>query len=254
MTKSDSDPPVTGSNAIWCRFTFQWRSRVVVVDRDTGLIEFRHCHVPRRFLARAQPSYLCSAADIKATYFTPRFRNSPGGLTVVTSTGKAFISERGSSFAELREWFAEAVPTNQPGLSTDNPAMLAVYLFGAIVGFFVGVFSSRNAGDTALVVSTVGGTVAGVIGSHLLVDFGGRLLKNDFAKPIGYVMVGVTLGAFVSGLLQRVIGWNLPVFIVLIVAGAVLGGMASFRARSVKKQMAEQNGQPEPPMMRDLNS
>jgi len=243
MAKLDSDLPKIGPDPIWCRFTFQWRSRVVLVDRDAGLIEFRHCHVPRRFLARAQPSFLCSTTDIKAVHFTPRFRNSPGGLTVVTTSGKAFIAETGSSFAELREWFAEAVPTNQPDFSTDNPMMGFVYLFGALVGLFAGVFLSRNAGNTALVVATVFGATFGVIGSHLLVYVAGRVLKTDFAQLIGYGMIGITVGAVVSRAIGPLIGWNMAPMAAIVLTGAFLGVMAGVKKRSLKKHTAEQGGQ-----------
>ena len=237
MAKLDSDLPIIGPDPIWCCFTFQWRSSVVLVDRDAGLIEFRHCHVPRRFLARAQPSFLCSTTDIKAVHFTPRFRNSPGGLTVVTTSGKAFIAETGSSFAELREWFAEAVPTNQPDFSTDNPMMGFVYLFGALVGLFAGVFLSRNAGNTALVVITVFGTTFGVIGSHLLVYVAGRVLKIDFAQLIGYGMLGITVSAWIGSFIG---GWPM---VAIVLTGAFLGVMAGVKKRSLKKHTAEQGGQ-----------
>jgi len=239
MTKADSDPPEIGPNAIWCRFNSQWRSRAVVVDRDTGVIEFRHCHVPRRFLATAQPTFFCSTADVKAVHFTPRFRNSPGGLTVVTTTGKAFISERGTHFAKLRAWFDEAVPTNQPDFSTDNPAIGFVYVAGAIVGLFTGVFLSRNAGNTALVVATVFGAAFGIVGSYLLVYLGGRLLKTDLAYLIRDGMVGAMVGFGISAAIRPLIGWNIAPMAAIVKAGAVLGVMAGVKKRSLKKQMAE---------------
>jgi len=235
MTKSESDPPAMVLNAICCRFTLQWRSSVVVVDRDRGLIEFRHCHVPRRFLAGAQPSFFCSTADIKAVHFTCR----PGGLTVVTTTGRAFVSETGSSFAELREWLAEMVPTNQPEFSTDNPAIWLVYVLGALVGLFTGVFLTRNDGDNALVVATVFGAIFGIVGSHLLVYLGGRWLKTDFAQPLGDGMVGGTVGLGISEAILPLIGWNLAPTAAIVVAGAVFGVLAGLTKRSLKKQMAE---------------
>lgn len=250
MTKSESDPPAIGLNAICCRFTLPWRSGVVVVDRDRGLIEFRHCHVPRRFLARAQSSFLCSTADIRAVHFTCR----PGGLTVVTTTGRAFVSETGSSFAELREWLAEMVPTNQPQFSTDNPAIWLAYVLGALAGLFAGVFLTRNAGNTALVVATVLGATFGIVGSHLLIYLGGRWLKTDFAQPAGDGMVGVTVGLGINEVIQSLIGWNLARTTAIVVAATVFGVLAGLKKRSLKKQVAEPSDAANSPFGREFES
>ena len=254
MTDAESDPQTIGPNAIWCRFTFERRYRIVVIDRETGLIEFRHSHVPRRFLARAQSSFRCSIADVKAVHFTPPFRNGRGGLTVVTSTGKAYIPAIGSNFAELREWFAHAVPINQPDFATDNPAIWFVYVLGALVGLFTGVFLTRNAGDTALVIATVLGAIGGVVGSHLLVYLGARLLRTDFAQPVGYAMIGLTIGIGISEAIQMYVAWNPALTTAIVVAGVVLGVLAGLRKRTLKKEMTEQSDAPKSPVNGDLET
>lgn len=172
----------------------------------------------------------------------------------MTSTGKAFISERGSSFPKLREWFGGAIPSNEPEFATDNPAMMFVYLLGALVGFFIGVFLSGNAGNTVFVLAAIGGAIAGPIGAYILVHFGSRVIKLDLAQPIGHAVVGLMVGTSVCDAVQRFIGWNQTIMIVLIIAGIVLGGMIRFRKQSAGRRKAEHSGQPEPTTTRVSNS
>lgn len=251
MTKFQSNPPAIGPNAICCRFFYS----VVVVDRDSGVIEFRHCHVPRRFLAEKQRSFWCSTADIKAVHFQRgRRKKNQGGLTVVTTTGRAFVPETGSSFDELREWLAEIVPSNQPEFSTDNPAIGHVYVLGALVGLLSGVFLTMNAGNMPLGFAMVFGAIFGIVGGHLLVYLGGRWLKIDFTQHVEYGMFGFTAGLGISTAFRPLIGGNLAAMAAIVVAGTVFGVLAGVKKRSVKKQMAAPSDTPKSPVGRELES
>jgi hypothetical protein len=114
------DRPHIPEDALACHFSTGVKSAAVYLDSDNGLIHFRDCHVPRRFLASAQPWYSCPVTDVKGVHV---FRYRGESLTIVTATGKAQISAAATNYAELRELLNELVPVNQPGFSTDHPMM-----------------------------------------------------------------------------------------------------------------------------------
>jgi uncharacterized membrane protein YjgN (DUF898 family) len=121
-----------------------------------------------------------------------------------------------------------------------------------LVGLFTGVFLTRNAGDTALVVATVFGAIFGIVGSHLLVYLGARWVNTDFAQPLGYGMVGFTVGLGISEAIRPHVGWNLALTTAIVVAGAVFGVLAGLRKRSLKQQMAEPSDAPKSPVGREF--
>lgn len=226
MTKSESASQVTGPDTI-CH---QWRKRAVTVDRVSGIIEFRHCHVARQSLvfARTQPYFACSTADLRAVHFTPHFKNTLAFLTVVTTTGKAIVPDTGTHFATLRDWFTETVPTNDPEFATDNPLIAFAYVFVGMVSFFTAAFLSEGAGNAVMFVAAVFGAVFGVIGTHLLVHFGGRLVRTD----ITYGMIGIVPGLAISAALGLFIGWNTALSVGIVLTGALIGVMCSAGRRS----------------------
>lgn len=244
MLEFDSNSHSVKPSVIWCRFT-TWRSCFVSVDLDAKQIGFRNCHVPRRFLARAQGSFVCSLSEIRGVHFTPRTHRHPGGLTVVTTTGKAFISANGSSFAKLRDWFSEAVPDNDPDFATGNPAIFFVYLVGALLGIFLGVFLARDAGNTGLMIGMVLGAIVGTLCGHAFARFGALVLQADFSQPIMCAVYGLLIGILLAAVLRPFLGGNLQVTVAIIIGGVIIGGMAAAKRHSLRKRKIEQNDQPD---------
>jgi len=223
MTKSQSASQVIDHDTI-CH---QWRKSAVIVDRAAGMVEFRHCHVARQSIVfpTTQPYFACSTADLRAVHFTPRYKNNLACLTVVTTTGKAIIPDTGTHFVTLREWFNEAVPRNDPKFAIDNPLILKVYIVVGTVCFFTAAFLTEGAGHAAMFVAAVFGAVFGVVGTLLLVHFGGRLLKID----VTYCIIGIMLGIAISAALGLCVAWNTPLSVGIVLAGAFFGAMYSAR-------------------------
>ncbi len=197
------------------------KSGVVFVDTDDGLIHFKDCHVPRKFLSSAQAWYSCPIGDLKGVHV---FRYRGESLTVVTPTGKALIPATGDKYPELRKTLTGLVPHSQPGFSTDHPMMGMVYVAGALLGLFAGVFlTPRNAGDSTLGLFVLTGTIFGVAGIHLLVYVADRCLKTGLAQPLGFGMIGAWIGIAISSALVGVIGWALGPMIAMAATGCVLG-------------------------------
>ena len=61
-------------DAITCRFPTGFansKSGAIIVDPKKGVIHFENCHVPRRFLAVAEPWFTCPLSDVRGVH---RFR------------------------------------------------------------------------------------------------------------------------------------------------------------------------------------
>ncbi|MHC4877202.1 MAG: hypothetical protein ACYTGL_11965 [Planctomycetota bacterium] len=235
MSVSDPDSTQFNPNTIFCRFT-AWRSCTVVADPDTNEIEFTNCHTPRKFLATSQRRFVCSRADVRALHFTPSTHQHPGGLTIVTTSGKAFVPENASSFGVLRDWLAEGVPDNAPEFATDNPATLWASMVGTMVGILLGTFLARNSGNTQLVIAVITGAVAGAAGGYLLVAFGARVLNADLARPIMLIVIGLMCGLAIDGVLSPWLGANSAITATLVAGGGMIGGMAAARNHSVRRR------------------
>ncbi len=234
MSTEEPDSAQFNPNTIFSRFT-AWRSCTVVADPDTNEIEFTNCHTPRKFLATLQRRFVCSRDDVRALHFTPSTHQHSGGLTVVTTTGKAFVPENASNFDVLRDWLAEGVPDNAPEFATDNPATLWASMVGTIAGILLGTFLARDGGNTQLVSAVVGGAIAGAVGGYLLVAFGAGVLKLDIARPIMLSVTGLMIGLVISSMLKPLVGASTPVTVTLVVGGGIIGGMAAARRHSVRQ-------------------
>jgi len=175
----------------------QWRKRAVIVNREAGWVEFRHCHVPRQSILfpKTQPNFACSISDLRAVHFTPRFKSNSAFLTVVTTTGKANIPDTGPHFATLREWFNETVPRNDPKFATDNPLSVKVYVFFGTVCFFAAAFLTEGAGNAAVFATAVFAAILAVLGAFLVISFGGRLLHTDITYAIFPILSGIAISA-----------------------------------------------------------
>lgn len=213
-----------------------WQSCAVIINRETEQIRFTKCHVPRRFLAITDREFSCSFEDIRAVHFTPSTSQHPGGLTIVTTTGKAFISATASNFRELRDWIGEAVSENDPAYATDNPAVFYVCMCGTILGILAGTYLARDAGETQFAISVIAGAILGAVSGYLFVNFGAHILQTDFAQPIMYVVIGALFGLVTSQMLRLIIGWNQPIMWTLILGGGILGTLLTKRRHSVKRE------------------
>ncbi|WP_442511836.1 hypothetical protein SH528x_003582 [Novipirellula sp. SH528] len=196
MTKSQSASQVTDRDTI-CHL---WRKRSVIVDRATGMVEFTHCHVARRSIVfpTTQPYFACSTSELKAVHFTPRFKNNRAFLTVVTTTGRANVPDTGPQFATLREWFAEAVPSNDPEFATDNPLAVFAYVLVGMVSLFTAAFQAEGAGNAAMLIAALFGAIVGVIGTHLVVHLGGHVFNTDISYGIFAIALGVAISAAIG--------------------------------------------------------
>lgn len=224
------EQPDIPDGALACRFSTGVKSASVSLDVDSGLIHFRDCHVPRRFLASAQPWFSCTLTDVKGVHV---FRYRGESLTIVTAGGKALIPATATNYTELREMLDELVPFSQPGFSTDHPMMGMVYLAGALMGIFLGAFlTPRNSSDSTMGLFVLAGAVLGVVASYLLVFAGDRCLKTGLAQPIGFGMAGVCFGVALSSLLGRFIGWSSVPMIALVLVCGALGFVFGVRRQS----------------------
>jgi len=189
--KSQSALQITNLDTI-CH---QWRNRAVIVNRAAGLVEFRHCHVPRQSMLfpKAQPDFACSISELRAVHFTPRFKNNSAFLTVVTTTGKAIIPDTGTHFSTLREWFNEAVPGNDPKFATDNPLIVVAYVLVGTVCSFIAAFLAEGVGIVVMCVAAVFGAILGVVATHFVVNVGGRSLNTDITYGIYSILIGAPI-------------------------------------------------------------
>ncbi len=119
-------------------------------------------------------------------------------LTVVTATGKANIPSSATHSRQLREWFAEAVPNNDPAFAADNHMAVVVYIFVGVVSLFAAMHLTENAGNAAMAIAALVGAVLGVVGSYFLIYFGSRLLKSDISYGLYGAIIGTMLGLAIS--------------------------------------------------------
>lgn len=207
------------------------RSAEVLVDVEDGRVHFRNCHVPRGFLTSVQPWFDCPSKELKGIHsFTHRGVTT---LTIVTGHGKAVIPVAGAGYSELHEVLKQLVPHTSPGFSTDHPLIGMVYLAGALLGLFAGVFlTPEQADDTTLGLFVIAGSILGVAGSHLLVWAGDRVFNTGLVQPLGYGMFGAVLGTAFGSAIGRVVGWKLPPALTPIVLGFVIGaGFGIWKSR-----------------------
>lgn len=241
--KSQSALQITDPDTI-CH---QWGKCAVIVNRASGLVEFRHCHGPGRSIfifPKAQPNFACSISDLRAVHFTPQYTNHhkhhhkkhPGFLTVVTTTGKAYIEDTGTHFATLREWFNEAVPRNDPKFATDNPLLLWAYVLVGTVCLFTAAFLAEGAGTVAMCVAAVFGAIIGVVATFFAVQFGGRLLNTDITYGIYSILIG---GPLIAAVGFSYVGGEGSSFLAILLLGLLpfsIWGAISFATMLLKRR------------------
>ena len=202
-------------------FPVMSKAGAVYIDEAAGLIHFRNCHVPRKFLASEEEWFSCPLDDLKGVHV---FRSRVESVTIVTAEGKVVIPYYGRDFAELRDLLKELVPTTAPGFSADHPMMSMVYLGGALAGLFGGVVATpRNATDSTMGLFVLGGSILGVAGVHTVVVFADRKLKVGLAQPLGFGMTGVCAGIALAQLLAPLAGWRMSVPLGAIIIGGMCG-------------------------------
>lgn len=237
QTASSKQPDIS-NGAIECRFRVI-NSRSVFVDEERRLIHFGGCHVPRRFLSTVQPWFICPASDVRAVHIATE------GLTIVTSQGKAFIPADGENFDELRNAIRRLVPSNQPGLSAEHPMMGLGYVFGAIVGLFVGwSLVPMTASDSTLVLSLLAGPCLGVAIVHFLVCFIDQHSKVGLVQPLGFAMAGAIAGLPLGGSVAPFFDWNLIFLLAPAVIGATIGGIYGYRKASHEQRSVDSPPEP----------
>jgi hypothetical protein len=215
------DRPNVPEDALASHFSMLTRSAAVFIDQNAGVLYFKNCHVPRKFVASAQPWFSCPVGDLKGVHV---FRYRGESLTIVTASGKVLVPHTATDYSQLRQTLKELVPHSQSGFSSDHPMMGMVYLAGILIGLFAGVFlTPDNASNSTMGLFVLGGSILGSIGSHLFVSLGDRCLKIGMAQPIGFGMLGACIGLAASSLLRPAIGWNLEPTVVLILIGAIVG-------------------------------
>lgn len=226
VASSRVDRSAIPHDAIACRFSSGFantKSGAVIVDPKQGVIHFENCHVPRRFLAMAEPWFTCPLSDVRGVH---RFQYRGESLTIVTTKGKALVLATASDYSRLCEYLLKAIPENQPGFATDHPMMGMVYLAGALIGMFGGfALTTNRTSNTTFGLIFVFGSVLGVAGSHFLIFCADRLLKTNLARPIGGGMIGATGAVIIGGFLGPQLQWEIAPLLVLVGAGAVIGGI-----------------------------
>ena len=213
-----SGAPTIPDDALVCRFATRTRAASLAVDFGAAVIHFENCYVPLRFLATTATWYSCPVGDVKAVFSFGR------SLTILTGTGKALIPGTATHYAQLREYLAEAVPTNPPGFAAEHPLMPFVYLAGACFGLFGGaILAPRNADGSTLGLFVLLGAFGGVFASRLLVYLADRLFHLNLARPIGGGMIGAIGGLLISKVLAPAIAWNMTPIVFLVLTGALIG-------------------------------
>ena len=225
-----AEQPDIPADALVYRFSNGMKSAAIHVDTAGRLIHFHNCHIPRRILASAAEWFSCSVDDVQAAHV---FRYRGESLTVVTSSGKAWIPATAAGYTELRDTIKELVPFARPGFSTDHQMMGMVYVCGALVGLFAGVLlTPRNSADSTLGLFVLAGAFLGVAGSYGLVWAADRYLKAGLAQPIGFGVFGAMIGLGVSQSLTPLIGWNVFPMAAITVSGTVAGAWFGVRKQS----------------------
>jgi len=203
----------------------------VILDRETGTIHFRNCHVPRGFLTSADAWFSCRVDELNGVHLFRNRRSTT--LTIVTPRGRAEIPSTGEGYQELHAALAERVRGTRPGYSADHPMMGMTYVAGAIVGLFAGVFiAPRGADESVLGACMLAGAILGVVAARLLVWIGDRYLQIGLTQPVGYGLSGALVGVSIGTVLPGVVGWNLVWFIVPILVGFAVGVLFGFVKQS----------------------
>lgn len=233
LSVASARQPEIAASAISCSFATPTDAAAVYLDADDGVIHFQNCHVPRRLIASASEWFTCRVDEILAVHL---FRYRGESLTIVTPEGKAVIPESGTGYAEFRDRIRQSVPFTQPGFSTDHPMMGFVYLLGALGGLFLGfLLTPQNSSDATLGVFVLIGAFLGTVCSFVLVWSADHIWQTSIVQPLGFAVVGGSIGLFVSKWLTPWLGWNLMVVAVL----SLIGGVAGV-AYGAKKQQREQ--------------
>jgi hypothetical protein len=238
-----ADQPDIPDDALVFRFNNGLKSAAIHVDVAGRLIHFHNCHTPQKFLATAEEWFSCPVDDVQR-YSSNGPRYYVPYLTVVTATGKAYVlhderwsSERG--YKELRDTIQELVPFTRPRfLSSDHPMTGMVYfVFGPLVGLFAGVIvTPRNANDATLGLFVLIGTILGVASGPLMVWTCDRFLKSSLVQPIGFSVLGATIGLAIANFIAPWIGWDLLPMAAIVAAGAVFGGVFGIKKQSREQQ------------------
>lgn len=131
MTLPDFTPDAPKSTIIHHSFG----NGSVLANTETRTIEFRNCHVPRGFLTKKQPEFVCTLDDVTHAYDVPgRYGNS--STVICTTTGKAVVPMRGNEYRRLREWFVVVLPQEHPSF--------AKYIVFSIPGVLLGLTLSLS--------------------------------------------------------------------------------------------------------------
>ena len=234
-------------NIVVSEFRVWRRTKRVTADLKNKTVCFENCHTPRKLLATVESNFTCPISEILETHeLTHKGRTT---LTIVTSSGRALIPEGATNFRQMKDLLSGISKITPGGPAIDHPMMAFVYLLGALIGLAAGPLIVAGIGrliDPDFTLGSTGliallmflGAAVGVVVLWLTINTVDRVWSVSFVLPIGFGMLGVTVGLSLAGLIAPWIGWSGLLSIALPLTGGAAG--IAFGVFKEKKRKMDQ--------------